>query len=335
VDGELIIGDPLLVVQELLAGPVGAEVVLGFSRLDKKTSFIQRCSAMVLFDYKPRPLDTTEYALNNDSSWGEPGVMYADDPLGLKVTGVVTGSSAASSGLKIGDVIIEVGDELLMGLSSALAFEKMKGDRDTEVALTVIRKNSTTGGKERISTYVLRDLGNERWQKGRPGFEAVLEPSGLRLTNIVHGSSVVETDLKLGDIITSINEDLISGMTIEETWPLLWGEMNSSVELMITRLVGDVKSRMTIDVVRDHNLSSEVPKPPKSNCSTAILATKKTTQWVPLNSSAPLKSAPVVPAAPSKDPSKGTGHSGNLTKLVLFLIMILAIYNFSGTGNSK
>ena len=177
----------------------------------------------------------------------------------------------------------------------------------------------------------MRDVGKGRCQKTRPGFEAVLEPSGLRVTNIVHGSSVVETDLKLGDIITSINEDLISGMTIEETWPLLWGEMNSSVELMITRLVGDVKSRMTIDVVRDHNPSSEVPRPPKSNCSTSMLTTKKITQWVPLNSSAPRKSVPVVPTAPSK----GTGHSGNLTKLVLFLIMILAIYIFSGTGNSK
>jgi hypothetical protein len=136
-------------------------MVLGFSRFDKKTSFKQRCSAVVLFDYQTGSVDTAEYALNNHSSWGEPGVVYAADPLGLKVTGFVTGSSAASSGLKIGDVIIEVRGELLMGLSSALAFEKMAGDRDTEVALTAIRKNPTTGGKERISTHILRDVGKE------------------------------------------------------------------------------------------------------------------------------------------------------------------------------
>ncbi len=264
MDDELIIGDPLLVLQELLSGPLGAEVVLGFSRLHKKTSFKQRRSAVVLFDYKPRLVETTEYALCNDSSWGEPGVVYAADSLGLKVTGFITGSSAASSGLQIGDVIIEVGDELLMGLSSALAFEKMTGARDTEVFLTAIRKNSTTGGKERISTFIFRDVGKVP-QKGRPGFDAVLEPSGLCVTNIVPGSSVIDTDLILGDIITSINEDLISGMTIEEAWPLLWGEMNSSVELMIIRLVGGIKSRMVIDVVRDHNPSSDVPKPSKSS----------------------------------------------------------------------
>ena len=54
VDDELIIGEPLLVVQELLSGPLGAEMVLGFSRFDKKTSFKQRCSAVVLFDYQTR-----------------------------------------------------------------------------------------------------------------------------------------------------------------------------------------------------------------------------------------------------------------------------------------
>jgi hypothetical protein len=69
--------------------------VLGFSRLHKKTSFKQRRSAVVLFDYKPRPVNKTEYALHNDSSWGEPGVLNAVDALGLKVTGFITGSSAA------------------------------------------------------------------------------------------------------------------------------------------------------------------------------------------------------------------------------------------------
>jgi hypothetical protein len=175
-------------------------------------------------------------------------------------------------------------------------------------------------------------------QKGRPGFDAVLEPSGLCVINIVSGSSVVDTDLILGDIITSINEDLISGMTIEEAWPLLWGEMNSSVELMITRLVDGIKRRLVIDVVRDHNPSSEVPKPPKSNSSTGMIATKAITKSATLKSSAPRNSAPrnsapVVPAAPSQGSKINSG--GNITKLIFFLIMIHAIYFFSGTGNSN
>jgi hypothetical protein len=162
VDDALVIGEPLSVVQELLSGPLRAEVELALLRLDKKTSSKQRFSAVVLFDHKPRPVDKAEYGLQNDSSRGEPGIVYSDDAMGLKVKGFVTGSSAASSGLQIGDVIVEVEDELLMGLSSALAFEKMTGDRNTEVAVTAMRKNPKTGGKERVSAYVLRDVGSVR-----------------------------------------------------------------------------------------------------------------------------------------------------------------------------
>ena len=325
VDDELIIGEPLSAVHELLSGPLGAEVVLAFSRLDKKTLSKQRCSAVVLFDYKPRPVNKTEYALHNDSSWGEPGVLNAVDALGLKVTGFITGSSAASSGLQIGDVIIEVEGELLMGLSSALAFEKMTGDRNTEVALTAIRNNPTTGGKERVYAYVLRDVGTSCKVVGRPGFDAVLEPCGLRVTSIVSGCSVIDTDLMLGDIITSINEDLIPGMTIEEAWPLLWGEMKSSVELMITRLVGGVKSRLTIDAVRDHNPSSEVPKPPKSNFSTAMV--QKLLRSAPaLKSSAPVKSSsPVVQSTSIWNAKMACGML-----LVLFLLSTWIVSEHEG-----
>ena len=52
-----------------------------------------------------------------------------------------------------------------------------------------------------------------------------------------------------------------------------------------------------------------------------------------LKSSAPHNSAPVVPAAPSKGSKINSG--GNVTKLIFFLIMIPAIYFFSGTGNSN
>jgi C-terminal processing protease CtpA/Prc len=89
-----------------------------------------------------------------------PGLVCAADPLGLKVTGFVKGSSAASSALQIGDVVIEVKGELVIGLSSVSAIAKMSGVRDSEVALTAIRKNKKRGGKERISAYVLRDVKN-------------------------------------------------------------------------------------------------------------------------------------------------------------------------------
>jgi hypothetical protein len=179
VNDELIIGHPLSKVQDLLSGPLGAEVVLAFSKLEKKKSSKQRCSAVVLFDYKPKSADKAEYALNNDSSWGEPGLLCAVDALGLKVTGFITGSSAALSGLRIGDVIIEVDDELLIGLPSALAFDKMTGARGTEVALTAIRQDPTKGAKGRIAAYVVRDVGSVR-KVAKSECESFYEPAPLK-----------------------------------------------------------------------------------------------------------------------------------------------------------
>ena len=51
---------------------------------------------------------------------GDVGIEYATTALGLKVTGFQKLSSAASSGLQIGDVITQVGDELIIGLPGAL-----------------------------------------------------------------------------------------------------------------------------------------------------------------------------------------------------------------------
>ena len=179
MNDELIIGQPLSRVQDLLSGPLGAEVVLAFSKLEKKKSSKQRFSAVVLFDYKPKSVDKAEYALNNDSSRGEPGLLCAVDALGLKVTGFITGSSAALCGLQIGDVIIEVDDELLIGLPSALAFDKMTGDRGTEVALTAIRQDPTKVAKERIAAYVVRDVGSVR-KVAKSECESLYEPAPFK-----------------------------------------------------------------------------------------------------------------------------------------------------------
>jgi C-terminal processing protease CtpA/Prc len=46
-----------------------------------------------------------------------------------------------NTALQIGDVVIEVKGELVIGFSSVLAFAKMSGVRDSEVTLTAIRKN--------------------------------------------------------------------------------------------------------------------------------------------------------------------------------------------------
>jgi len=115
IDEEFIAGLPLSEAKELLSGPARSEICLGFTRLDAVKSIKRRCSADLIFDYKPRPAPLAEY-----SSMGDVGIEYATDAMGLKVTGFTKLSSAASSGLQLGDIITQVDDELIIGLPGYL-----------------------------------------------------------------------------------------------------------------------------------------------------------------------------------------------------------------------
>jgi S1-C subfamily serine protease len=115
IDEEFIAGLPLSETKELMSGPARCNVHLGFTRVDSEKGIKRRCSADLIFDHNPRPAPLAEY-----SSMGDVGIEYATTALGLKVTGFQKLSSAASSGLQIGDIITQVGDELIIGLSGAL-----------------------------------------------------------------------------------------------------------------------------------------------------------------------------------------------------------------------
>jgi C-terminal processing protease CtpA/Prc len=115
IDEEFIAGLPLSETKELMSGPARCNVHLGFTRVDSEKCIKRRGSADLIFDHKPRPAPLAEY-----SSMGDVGIEYATTALGLKVTGFQKLSSAASSGLQIGDIITQVGDELIIGLPGAL-----------------------------------------------------------------------------------------------------------------------------------------------------------------------------------------------------------------------
>jgi C-terminal processing protease CtpA/Prc len=115
IDEEFIAGLPLSETQKLMSGPARSNVHLGFTRVDGEKSIRRRCFADLIFDHKPRQAPLAEY-----SSMGDVGIEYATTALGLKVTGFKKLSSAASSGLQIGDIITQVGDELIIGLPGDL-----------------------------------------------------------------------------------------------------------------------------------------------------------------------------------------------------------------------
>ena len=115
IDEEFVAGLELQEVKELLSGPARSAVTLGFKRFDANKKIKRRCEADLIFDHKPTPVSVSEFSI-----LGDVGIAVAAHPRGLKVTNFKKGSSAAASELQIGDVITQVGDELIVGLASTL-----------------------------------------------------------------------------------------------------------------------------------------------------------------------------------------------------------------------
>jgi C-terminal processing protease CtpA/Prc len=330
IDDEFIAGLPLSEVKELLSGPARSSVVLGFSRLEKGLK--RRCCEEVLFDHRARPVDLAEY-----SAHGEPGLVYATDSAGLKVTGFKKGTQAASSELKIGDVITQVEDELIAGLPPYVAFDKMSGDRDTDVEL--VARRTEKGAKMRIVALVSRDVGCAP-KVGRPGFEVFLDPNGLLIDSIVEGSEAADEDLEPGDVITMINDDFISGMDMKEAWPLLWGEKGSQVELSITRQTIGGKSRVSASVPRDHAFATSIPKPPSAPLVQLPRALRKATPKKTTRSVLPASAPASAPATKAESGGKSVGSGSILMVAILVLVIALAVHchllaKSKGIGLSK
>ena len=72
----------------------------------------------------------------------------------LKVAGVVKGGPAEKSGIKKGDIIVEVDGENIQGKDSSYAVSKMKGKKGTNVSISVMRK----GNKKPITFNIKREV---------------------------------------------------------------------------------------------------------------------------------------------------------------------------------
>lgn len=72
----------------------------------------------------------------------------------LKVAGVVKGGPAEKSGIKKGDIIVEVDGENIQGKDSSYAISKMKGKKGTNVSISVMRK----GNKKPITFNIKREV---------------------------------------------------------------------------------------------------------------------------------------------------------------------------------
>jgi carboxyl-terminal processing protease len=83
------------------------------------------------------PLDYAHFTEVTGGAFEGVGMTVEQDPKGLRVISVYTGSPAARGGLKPGDVIVEVDGKSLAGTSSTEATARIKGPAGSTVTLTV------------------------------------------------------------------------------------------------------------------------------------------------------------------------------------------------------
>jgi hypothetical protein len=198
----------------------------------------------------------------------------------------------------------------------------MSGPRDSEIELTGCRESAK--GRMRITAFVLRDIGAAA-KLARPGFEVSLDKSGLCITGLADGTDASgSAEVQPYDIITMIDDEFVSGMSMQEAWPLLWGGVGSNLNLTISRVVGDTKSRIEVCAVRDYNIQQTIPKPPSAIISKlASMSAKTAKPKKPARSSmAPVQQKPVSKLAQSQ---KKSGSSLVLMGLLLAMLALLSV----------
>jgi len=167
----------------LVAGPQGAALVAKatagantYSQLNLFGEVFERVRA----DYVEKPDDAklVEGAINgmitsldphsrymNDSSWREMqetttgefgglGIEVTMEDGLIKVVAPMDGTPAAKAGIMSGDLVTQIDDEAVQGLTLEQAVNKMKGPVNTKTQLTIIRK----GAQAPINLSIVREI---------------------------------------------------------------------------------------------------------------------------------------------------------------------------------
>ena len=75
------------------------------------------------------------------------------------------------------------------------------------------------------------------------------------LCSKVHASTNAEVEgLKVGDIITMIDDEFVCGVLLKEGLEMLSGPMDTTVSMMVNRVQGRIKTRLPFEIVRDFDL---------------------------------------------------------------------------------
>jgi carboxyl-terminal processing protease len=210
----------LLLLVSAGAGAVCANVLLAsmqdpaLRKMDRALSSLRashETNASALVDGAIRGMldtlgdDFTEYIKRGASSAAEAGIglEIGSHPDGISIRGVRKDSPAALSGLRAGDVIVEIDDVDAVDMGEAEALERLRGPIGTRVEVTVVR----AGRGDELLFVVKRES-----QAERSVFASVEENRIGRLT--VRGFTE-STGTELRDAFDSLKTQALNGLIVD------------------------------------------------------------------------------------------------------------------------
>ena len=201
-------------------------------------------------------LEQFEHA--DGGSMAETGIAVKVERRGAVITALKPGTSAAASEFKRGDIISQIGDDIVTGFSAFEILSRMRGEKGSLVEIVASRVLDNR--KVRISDLIERDVSLPPMQ-AEIGVSLKTTSSGACVSKVFEATSADEEGMQPGDTISVINGEFVAGMGLKEISKLLRGLAGSNVDIAIMRTKDGVKSRMELLLTRDFNLT---PMPVRS-----------------------------------------------------------------------
>ncbi len=151
--------------------------------------------------------DYKEMQISTKGEFGGLGIVVTKDSNFVKVVSPIDDTPAARVGIKPGDYISKIDNELTYDMSLEKAVEKMRGKPGTKVNITVLRK----GENEPLEFTIKREIIKVEAVKGRVENNGIIY---VKITNFIETTydDVVNTFNRLKK---TIGEDKVSGFVLD------------------------------------------------------------------------------------------------------------------------
>ncbi len=102
------------------------------------------------------PEEFSDLRVNTSGKFGGLGIEVTLENGAVKVISPIDDTPAQRAGIKAGDLIIRLDETLVKGLNLKQAVDKMRGDRGSDILLTIIRKGESNPLKIKVTRDIIK-----------------------------------------------------------------------------------------------------------------------------------------------------------------------------------